>query len=130
MSWEGSRRRDLGPDEQEPHRRRGDPGEPARSGEQPGASRRCGRGRGTAVVFIRRLPFAVRFEVTQSGVFVGLPRVDEDTTNEAGNAFFTYTNEIPGTDTITACTNTDETAPVLCEIADVSGTATKEWELP
>ena len=57
VPWGGSRRRDLGPDGQEPRSRRGDLGEPAMDGEarhhRQGASRKRGRARGTERVLIR-----------------------------------------------------------------------------
>lgn len=67
----------------------------------------------------------VRFEVASDGN--PTPPDGSDTTDAAGEADFTFTNDTAGEDTITSCTNADGSLPASCDQADLSATATKKW---
>lgn len=57
------------------------------------------------------------------------PSTDTDTTNEDGEATFSYTRDGESSDTITACTTDEGDAPAQCDTAEhIHDTATKTWE--
>ena len=64
----------------------------------------------------------VTFAVTSEGS--PDPEGDTVVTNADGEASFTYTNTVAGTDTITACLDLDEDG---CEAGEPSATASKRW---
>jgi protocatechuate 3,4-dioxygenase beta subunit len=65
----------------------------------------------------------VHFDVDSSGS--PDPVADDDATGADGTAAFTFTNDTPGTDTITACV--DEDISQSCDLGETSDTATKTW---
>ncbi len=67
---------------------------------------------------------AVHFAVTGAGT--PDPASGDVDTDAAGEADFTFTNEAPGTNTITACVDAD--AGLDCDAGELSTTATKTWE--
>ncbi|MBW3665123.1 MAG: Ig-like domain-containing protein, partial [Actinobacteria bacterium] len=70
----------------------------------------------------------VRFEVTGDGS--PDPADGTAVTDADGTATFTFTNDTPGQNTITACTTADGSDPGSCGTADpqLTATATKTWE--
>ena len=68
---------------------------------------------------------SVHFAVTGAGT--PDPAVGDDTTGAAGAATFTFTNEAPGTNTITACVDADD--DLTCDGGELTTTATKTWEV-
>lgn len=69
----------------------------------------------------------VRFETT--GTVPEAPETGSDTTDAAGVALFTYSRDSAGQDTITACTNLDESEPATCATnTGPEATATKTWQ--
>ena len=64
---------------------------------------------------------SVHFAVTGAGT--PDPAAGDDTTGAAGAATFTFTNEAPGTNTITACVDADD--DLTCDGGELSTTATR-----
>jgi hypothetical protein len=67
---------------------------------------------------------SVHFAVTGAGT--PDPASGNVDTDAAGEADFTFTNEAPGTNTITACVDADD--DLTCDGGELSTTATKTWE--
>jgi Ca2+-binding RTX toxin-like protein len=67
----------------------------------------------------------VHFDVT--GVAAPVPASGDDETDAAGVATFSFTNANPGMNTITACVDAD--AGMDCDMGELSGTATKTWQV-
>jgi protocatechuate 3,4-dioxygenase beta subunit len=68
----------------------------------------------------------VRFEVDDAGD--PEPTEGSDTTDEFGEAYFTFTNSEEAVNIITACTNDDGSLPDDCADADERDTAEKTWD--
>jgi protocatechuate 3,4-dioxygenase beta subunit len=66
---------------------------------------------------------AVHFDVTGDGT--PTPAAGDATTNADGEATFTFTNETPGTNAVTACIDAD--ANNACDEGEASVAATKTW---
>jgi Ca2+-binding RTX toxin-like protein len=67
---------------------------------------------------------AVHFDVTGGGT--PDPASGDATTDASGVATFTFTNEVVGDNTVTACVDAD--ADLACDAGELSATATKTWE--
>ena len=65
----------------------------------------------------------VHFDVTGDGT--PDPASGHGITNAAGQATFTFTNETPGDNTITACVDADD--GIDCDAGELTTTATKTW---
>jgi Ca2+-binding RTX toxin-like protein len=67
----------------------------------------------------------VHFDVTGGGTPV--PVSGDDTTDASGDATFTFTNGSASTNTITGCVDADGGSD--CDMGEVTGTATKTWQV-